>query len=112
MNTVHSRRKYGREFKLGAVRLVTQGGRPVVEVARDRGVHENLLYKLAAKIYLNDTAHAFPGKGHLKPADEVCLHRRIRLRVQGEEDVPDTVCFKEQILRMEKACQKLSAARK
>ena len=25
MNTVHSRRKYGREFKLGAVRLVTQG---------------------------------------------------------------------------------------
>ena len=44
MNTVNSRRKYDREFKLEAVRLVTQGGRPVVEVARDLGVHENLLY--------------------------------------------------------------------
>lgn len=69
MNTVNSRRKYDRQFKLEAVRLVTQGGRPVVEVARDLGIHENLLYNWRRK-YLDDTIHAFPGKGHLKPADE------------------------------------------
>ena len=61
MNTVHSRRKYDREFKLEAVRLVTQGGRSVAEVARDLGIHENLLYNWRRK-YLDDTAHAFPAK--------------------------------------------------
>ncbi|MGZ3578956.1 MAG: transposase, partial [Syntrophales bacterium] len=34
MNTIKSRRKYDREFKLEAVRLITDGGRRVTEVAR------------------------------------------------------------------------------
>jgi transposase len=51
MNTVNSRRKYDREFKLEAVRLVTQGGRPVSEVARDLGIHENLLYNWRKNIW-------------------------------------------------------------
>ena len=51
------------------VRLVTQGSYSVVEVSKDLGVHENLLYKWRQK-HLNETAHAFPGKGCLKPADE------------------------------------------
>ena len=87
MNTVHSRRKYDREFKLEAVRLVTQGSRPVVEVAKDLGIHENLLYNWRRK-YLDDTAHAFPGKGHLKPADEEM--RRLKkelLDVKEERDI-------------------------
>jgi len=87
MNTVHSRRKYDREFKLEAVRLVTQGGRPVVEVARDLGVHENLLYNWRQK-YLDDTAHAFPGKGHLKPADEEMRRLKKELTdVKEERDI-------------------------
>jgi transposase len=87
MNTVNSRRKYDREFKLEAVRLVTQGGRPVVEVARDLGIHENLLYNWRRK-YLDDTIHAFPGKGHLKPADEEM--RRLKkelIDVKEERDI-------------------------
>lgn len=87
MNTVHSRRRYDREFKLEAVRLVTQGSRSVVEVAKDLGIHENLLYNWRRK-YLNDTAHAFPGKGHLKPADEEM--RRLKkelLDVKEERDI-------------------------
>jgi len=87
MNTVNSRRKYDREFKLEAVRLVTQGGRPVVEVARDLGVHENLLYNWRQK-YLDDTAHAFPGKGHLKPADEEMRRLKKELTdVKEERDI-------------------------
>ena len=87
MNTVHSRRKYDREFKLEAVRLVTQGGRPVVEVARDLGVNENLLYNWRRK-YLDDTVYAFPGKGHLKPADEQmrCLKKELT-DVKEERDI-------------------------
>jgi transposase-like protein len=33
MSTINSRRKYDREFKLEAVRLITDGGWPVSEVA-------------------------------------------------------------------------------
>ena len=87
MNTFNSRRKYDREFKLEAVRLVTQGGRPVVEVARDLGIHENLLYNWRRK-YLDDTVHSFPGKGHLKPADEEL--RRLKkelIDVKEERDI-------------------------
>ena len=63
------RRKYDREFKVEAVKLVTGGGRAVAEVARNLGIHENLLYKWREK-YTEDIAHAFPGKGRLKPAEE------------------------------------------
>ena len=63
------RRKYDREFKVEAVKLVTGGGRAVAEVARNLGIHENLLYKWKEK-YTEDIAHAFPGKGRLKPAEE------------------------------------------
>ena len=52
------RRKYDREFKVEAVKLVTGGGRSVTEVARNLGIHENLLYKWKEK-YTEDMAHAF-----------------------------------------------------
>jgi len=87
MNTVPGHRKYGREVKLETVRLVTEGGRPAVEVAKDLGIHENLLYNWRRK-YLDDTAHAFPGKGHLKPADEQmrCLKKELT-DVKEERDI-------------------------
>jgi transposase len=87
MNTVNSRRKYDREFKLEALRLVTDGGRPVAEVARDLGIHENLLYNWRRK-YLEDRVHSFPGKGHLKPADEEMRRLKKELTdVKEERDI-------------------------
>ena len=87
MNTVNSRRKYDREFKFEAVRLVTDGSHPVSEVARDLGIHENLLYNWRRK-YLEDTAHAFPGKGHLKPAEEELRRLKKELTdVKEERDI-------------------------
>lgn len=87
MKTVHSRRKYDREFKVEAVRLVTEGGRRVTEVAKDLGIHENQLYHWRQK-YLDDTIHAFPGKGHLKPAEEEmrCLKKEL-IDVKEERDI-------------------------
>jgi transposase len=38
-----TRRKFDRDFKEGAVRLVRETGRPVAEVARDLGVNEGTL---------------------------------------------------------------------
>lgn len=38
-----SRRKHGRESKVEAVRMVTEGGRSLAETARELGVNANLL---------------------------------------------------------------------
>jgi len=39
------RRKFGREFKIEAVRLVKERGVSVAQAARDLDVHENVLRK-------------------------------------------------------------------
>ena len=81
------RRKYDREFKVEAVKLVTEGGRGVAEVARNLGIHENLLYKWREK-YSEDIAHAFPGKGRLKPAEEELRRMKRELAdVTQERDI-------------------------
>ena len=63
------RRKHDKQFKEEAVRLVTEGGRQVAEVARSLGIHENLLRTWKRK-HKEDPGGSFPGKGHLKPLDE------------------------------------------
>jgi transposase len=81
------RRKYDREFKVEAVKLVTEGGRTVAEAARNLGIHENLLYKWKEK-YSEDMAHAFPGKGRLKPAEEELRRMKRELAdVTQERDI-------------------------
>ena len=81
------RRKYDREFKVEAVKLVTEGGRTVAEAARNLGIHENLLYKWREK-YTEDMAHAFPGKGRLKPAEEELRRMKRELAdVTQERDI-------------------------
>lgn len=80
------RRKFSREFKIEAVRLVTEGGRAVADVARELKVNPNLLGRW--KLLLNqDGEQAFPGKGRLKPLEEQVrrLERELK-RVQQERD--------------------------
>jgi transposase len=81
------RRKYDREFKVEAVKLVTERGTPIAEAARNLGIHENLL-RTWKKKYLEDTADSFPGKGHLKPQDEQlrCLRKKLA-DVEEERDI-------------------------
>ena len=78
------RRKYDRQFKEEAVKLVTEGGRQVTEVARSLGIHENLLHTWKRK-YTKDPAGSFPGKGHLKP-DEEELRRLQKENANLKED--------------------------
>jgi transposase len=81
------RRKYDREFKTGAVRLVIEEGRPVAVVARNLGIHENLLHKWK-KNYEEDPQYAFPGKGRLKEPDEEMRRLRKELAdVKEERDI-------------------------
>ena len=61
-----SRRRYSREYKVEAVRLVTERGVSVAQAARDLGLHANSLRKWVQD-YQADPRHAFPGEGQQKP---------------------------------------------
>jgi transposase len=81
------RRSYTREFKIEAVKLVTEKGYSVAEAARPLGIHETLLRSW--KLALQDRGEqAFPGQGHPPPFEEEL--RRLRAenqRLQAERDV-------------------------
>jgi transposase len=81
-----NRSNYNREFKEEAVRMVTEGGRKVTDVARSLGIHENLLHTWKRK-YLEGPVGSFPGKGKLKPEDEEMqkvLKENRELRMERE----------------------------
>ena len=81
------RRTYTNEFKVEAVKLVTEQGRSVAEAARSLGISENLLRSWKISFQANG-GQAFPGKGHL-PAIEEEL-RRLRAenkRLAMERDI-------------------------
>ncbi len=82
--TKRIRRKYDREFKVEAVKLVTERGTSIAEAARNLGIHENLL-RTWKKRYLADTKDSFPGKGHLKPQDEQVWRLRKELADAKQE---------------------------
>ena len=56
------RRKFGREFKVEAVRLIRERGVSVAQAARDLEVHENVLRKWV-KDFAADPQHAFLARG-------------------------------------------------
>ena len=60
------RRKFSREFKIEAVRLVRERGVSVAQASRDIDVHVNVLRKWA-KEFGADSTQAFPGHGQMKP---------------------------------------------
>ena len=62
------RKKHDREFILHAVRLCTEEGRSVHEVANSLGLNYQMLYRWKQE-FERDPANAFPGKGYLKPED-------------------------------------------
>lgn len=78
------RRKYDREFKIEAVRLVTRGDKSQAQIARDLGVSANQLAHWKQQLTV-DPQFAFPGKGHLKPADEELRKLKKELRDVTEE---------------------------
>lgn len=60
------RRQFDRAFKVEAVRLVTEEGRPVAAVARDLGIGENLLHRWKQQ-FTDHQKSAFVGTGNLTP---------------------------------------------
>lgn len=80
------RRQFDRQFKLDAVRMIQDSERSVASIARDLGIHPNVLYKWRDQL-LADPDDAFPGKGKLKPEDEEL--RRLRREVENLKEERD-----------------------
>ena len=81
------RRKFGREFKVEAVRLIKERGVAVAQAARDLEVHENVLRKWVKELSA-DPAQAFPGAGQMKPDQlEIDRLRREVSKLKAERDI-------------------------
>ena len=81
------RRKFTREFKLEAVKLIKERGVSAAQAARDLDVHENVLRKWV-KEASSDPVQAFPGHGQMKPEQqEIERLRREVIRLKAERDI-------------------------
>ena len=82
-----NRRQYTEDFKIEAVRLIVEEGRPISEVARELGIGENLLSRWK-KRYAEGKIEPFPSKGRLSPEDEELRQlRRENKRLRMERDI-------------------------
>jgi transposase len=81
---VKQRQKFDKQFKMDTVRMIEESERSVAEIARELGIHPNVLYRWRNQ-YLTDPDQSFPGKGRLKPAEEELRKLRRELDVVREE---------------------------
>jgi len=77
------KKRFDREFKISAVKMVTEAGHKSAEVARSLGIHPNQLYGWKRK-FSDNGDKAFPGKGHL--TELAALRRQLR-EVEMERDI-------------------------
>jgi len=81
------RRKFTREFKLEAVRLIKDRGESVAQASRDLGVHGTVLRNWV-KAFAGDPQHAFPGQGQMKPEQaEIARLKREVIKLKAERDI-------------------------
>jgi transposase len=81
------RRKFSREFKLEAVRLVRDRGVSIAQAARDLDVHENVLRRWSRE-FGSDPREAFPGHGQMRPEQlEIDRLRREVSKLKAERDI-------------------------
>ena len=81
------RRKFTREFKLEAVKLIRERGVAYAQASRDLGVHQTVL-RSWVKTFADDPAHAFPGHGQLKPEQaEIARLKREVTKLKAERDI-------------------------
>lgn len=80
-------RQFSREFKLEAVRLITERGVSIVQASRDLDVHQTLLRDWVRALAA-DPKDAFPGQGQMKPEQaEIDRLRKEVTKLKAECDI-------------------------
>jgi transposase len=81
------RRKFTREFKLEAVRLIKDRGVSYVQASKDLNVHTSQMRNWVMA-FADDRQHAFPGNGQLKPEQvEIARLKREVAKLKAERDI-------------------------
>ena len=80
---IGKKKRFDRDFKMSAVKMVTEGGHKAAEVARSLGIHPNQLYNWKRK-FSDNGDKAFPGKGKLT---EISALRKKLREVEMERDI-------------------------
>jgi transposase len=84
---VSKRKSYNREFKIETVKLVTDGGANVNQIAADMGIHPNTLYNWIQQ-FSAKPADAFPGKGNVASDAEIIRQlKRENERLKMEREI-------------------------
>ena len=83
-----TRRKFDKEFKLEATKMVVEGGKTLAEVGRLLGVNQGLIGKWV-KAHREDGSECFPGNGKLKPGDEEL--QKLRKLVWDQQRLLSTI---------------------
>lgn len=88
VNPERTRQRFSREFKLEAVRLLEQSGKPATQLAMELGIARNKLYKWQKELGTKGDA-AFQGTGR-KPASQQSEIERLKAelkKVTEERDI-------------------------
>jgi transposase len=81
------RRRFTREFKLEAVRLIRARGVSYAQASEDLKVHPTQLRNWV-KAFADDPQHAFPGQGQMKPEQlEIARLKREVIKLKAERDI-------------------------
>jgi transposase-like protein len=81
------RRRFTREFKLEAVRLIRNLGVSYAQASQDLKVHPTQLRNWV-KAFADDPRHAFPGQGQMKPEQlEIARLKREVIKLKTERDI-------------------------
>src|ERR1700687_2606852 len=81
------RRKFTREFKQEAVRLIKERGVSYSQASYDLGVHQSQL-RGWVKALADDPQQAFPGQGQMKPEQlEIAQLKREVIKLKAERDI-------------------------
>ena len=84
------RRKFTREFKLEAVRLIRERGVSFAQASQELGVHESQL-RTWVKKFAEDPQHAFPGNGQMKPEQLEIARLKCEVpKFKAERDIEPT----------------------
>ena len=85
--SIKKRKSYSQEFKVEAVRLITDKGYSIAEASRNLGIEYSVLRRWKNQLS-GVPGSAFPGKGKLRTPDEELrkLQRELE-RVREERDI-------------------------
>jgi transposase len=82
-----TRRKFSREFRIEAAKLVTERGVAVAQAARDLDVAESVLRRWMREL-TEAPATAFPGNGQMRAElAEIAALKKAVARLRAERDI-------------------------